>query len=250
MSALGVGDLTQRVAALEQAIAGLQGSEALSPNYMTVTPGGLVGADFTGLVNALGLVLPTGQGGAQTGANEINWQDATGFDTATMISVENVLGVPADGTVLFIQANAPTGASSEIIIEPQNGTATPAVLVVNQNPSGSPTASVYAIAGTNARVFIDSNGASSFLQLAAPAASSSGTGTLAWAGASDASAQVILPYGSVGVIATAGNLSDGSGPVVIQASPSGGGAIVSAITRDGHIPAASVNVGFSWIAWD
>lgn len=86
MSALGAGTLEQRVAALEQAIAGLQGSEALNPNYLTLTPAGLVGANFTGVINALGLTLPAYQaGGAPTPAgNAIEWIRSDGVMIAQL----------------------------------------------------------------------------------------------------------------------------------------------------------------------
>lgn len=72
MSALS-DSLERRVAALEQMVAALPGSEALQPNYLTVDPTGKVGANFSGKITASELDLI---GGA--GASPIKWVTAGG----------------------------------------------------------------------------------------------------------------------------------------------------------------------------
>lgn len=69
-----IASLVRRVAALE---ARASGGETRSPNYLTITPGGLVGANFTGLINALGLVIPEAPSNPQVNKNSIIWTDAT-----------------------------------------------------------------------------------------------------------------------------------------------------------------------------
>lgn len=127
----GGGPLVARIARLEQIVSQLQGQagggEALSPNFLTVTPAGQVGASFTGLVNALGLVLPTGAVLTPPSINRIIWQRASdGADTADISAVENsglsilqlntYADAPDTATEILLLARDPSlGASLEVV---------------------------------------------------------------------------------------------------------------------------------------
>lgn len=168
---MSTGTLDQRVTALEQLVAGLQGSEALQPNYLTVTPGGLVGANFTGKLNASGVILPVYVVGSSQIVQDhaVIWTDpANGNIQAGGISVERqaaggIGGVNATFTV--IDADAETSADeSQTNIRATDDTSTvQASLNVTQYGRGN--GSVNAFAGAQARTILDSNGNSSFPQL-------------------------------------------------------------------------------------
>lgn len=88
--------IEQRIAALEAQLAALRddveaGGEALQPTYLTINPNtGLVGADFTGLVNALGLIIPAGSVFTPTPVNRIEWQrQSDGAVVADLYGVES-----------------------------------------------------------------------------------------------------------------------------------------------------------------
>jgi hypothetical protein len=66
-------EIQSRLAALEQASTDTGGS--ISPNYLTVDAQGHVSASFTGLINALGLVIPESQSASLALPNAIEWQD-------------------------------------------------------------------------------------------------------------------------------------------------------------------------------
>ncbi len=76
-------DPLARIAALEARLARVEArtarrSEALQANYLTIDPvTKVIGATFTGLINALGLILPAGSGAAPPTTNRIIWQRAS-----------------------------------------------------------------------------------------------------------------------------------------------------------------------------
>lgn len=121
-------DLTRRVSALEQAIAGLQGSEALQPNYLTVSPSGQVGANFSGKISASELDLIAGgspspvkwvtSGGAMVA--ELTG-DAAGNLTLSGNSLSFASGTGVQLPAGIGGAGSPTPSSEIKWIHPTNG---------------------------------------------------------------------------------------------------------------------------------
>lgn len=183
----GVGGLSARVSALERALTNLAqqvqrqaGSESLSPNYLTANAAGQVGANFTGLVNALGLILPTALSGFQpptVANNQIVWEDSgngalianiQGFandaGTTSGINVGSKAEANAWQNYASLNANshAAPSASASLQISQQNEGAT--------GPTGNigGWTEIDAFVGTQARMLLDAAGRSSWLQVATP----------------------------------------------------------------------------------
>lgn len=178
MSFTQVDSLQQRVSALEQAIAGLQGSEALQPNYLTVSPSGQVGANFSGKITASELDLI---GGA--GASPIKWVttggallaeltvDASGdliLSPAGQIEAQGVT-LPEAPASAHTKTNSVTwvdgGGNSQEYIQGINNGGVHQLIVASTNAAlvVDPT-SVVAQAGGQIANLLDSSGGSSFIQ--------------------------------------------------------------------------------------
>lgn len=120
--------LEDRVHALERRLTDLAEPDTLAPNVLTFT-GGTVGAKFTGLVNALGLVLPAGVGSPAPN-NEIVWERIS--DGAVVATLSAVSGGGATG--LTLGASAPPGGTVvQAILEAGN-----AELFVQDTGNGNP----------------------------------------------------------------------------------------------------------------
>lgn len=158
-----VGGLAARLARLEQIVSGLQGQagggEQLSPNYLTVDPSGLVGAHFTGLVNALGLIIPESGGAAIQLTNSVQWQDPTGVATEIIEGQVNSGGPPGSfWRQLALQTRlSPTLPHdfAELDVIAAGGHGGSSVQANLEDGTG----------GSQGPVFMDSAGNSSFVQL-------------------------------------------------------------------------------------
>lgn len=166
---MSTGTLDQRVTALEQLVAGLQGSEALQPNYLTVTPGGQVGADFTGKISADGIVLsPWIAGGpGPITDHDVAWVDPGNALTVAAISGQRqpgggIGGVDATWARLDAKAEQLTD-ESQVSLNTADDTGTYQASI-NVTQYGRGNGSVNAFAGAQARTILDSNGDSGFIQ--------------------------------------------------------------------------------------
>lgn len=171
---MSAGTLEQRVSNLEQLVAGLQGSEALQPNYLTVSPTGQVGADFTGIINALGLIIPAAQVGAPASTNKIVWERTS--DGAVAASIGTSLdfggGIIHPSSQLLMDLEQPgttndanVALSSNVLAASASVTATDGTDVAAlTTKTGSGQASVTATADANLINIIDQAGNSSFAQ--------------------------------------------------------------------------------------
>ena len=53
-------------------------TDQIAPNYLTIGTDGEVGADFTGLINALGLIIPAADSTPPALDQSVRWVDANG----------------------------------------------------------------------------------------------------------------------------------------------------------------------------
>lgn len=164
--------LEQRIAALEQLVG--KPLDTLTPTYLTVTPDGKVGADFTGTVDALGVILPSGSSSLippPVGINNIVWRRQS--DNA----------VVAD-----LVCNSVGGEESlTLLSQPQSGDTAGVVGLMALTPAGTHFALLEAVAraalggatvgfqveddsgGSVGGTIMGSDGTSSFLQLSGAA---------------------------------------------------------------------------------
>jgi hypothetical protein len=156
--------LAARLDALEAAGAE---QETLTPNYLTIDPvTHLVGAKFTGIINALGLTLPAATSLPGSAANQVEWVrtsdgavvaqiiGSTGGINEVVMNTETTAGSPISISVL--------GANSVSQVHPAQVSAVGGVA----NPN------VQLLAGGQIRNALDSNGASDFVQSSAGPGSS------------------------------------------------------------------------------
>lgn len=103
-------DVHTRLAFLERAVATLMArppqsgrrSEALTANYLTVSPDGRVGADFTGRVSAQGLNLPAGSATppALGAINAVEWLDGN----TILADINAIKSTAGEDGVLLLEA--------------------------------------------------------------------------------------------------------------------------------------------------
>jgi hypothetical protein len=201
---MSTGTLEQRVAALENAIAGLQGSEALSPNYLTLDAEGNVGANFSGVIEADGVTLPASNTVALAAQNEVAWQRTS--DGALIADVGGYAGPSGDVRLILNAVNAANN-QSEISL---NATSDGGTLEANLTVAVVGTPQVFA--GLNDGSFVEiigEGGVSSFLQLAGASrelAIDSGASSLAYAASTGSATTTVnhnLGRAPIAVVATA-----------------------------------------------
>lgn len=191
MSATAVGGLLQRLQRLEQAVSALQaqagGGEQLSPNYLTLGPDGEVGANFTGLINALGLIIPAGiaQQPPQVASDQIVWEaqgpsggiftaNVQGYSTGPAGSGTRSIQVQSiavgDGDINYALLGALSDAG-----DPNQGQDGAAIQVSQLDRGGvGPPGSIGAgtevsmFVGPLPRMLVDATGRSSFVQVGLP----------------------------------------------------------------------------------
>lgn len=168
--------------------------EQLIPNYLTIDPAtGEVGADFTGIIHALGLILPAAPNlNTPQGSNELVWTALDGLTRAVLLAGD--LPGPTPNAVLQIGTFASGPASaSEVTIAAADDTGAPqASLNVNQIDEGN--GRVLANAGALDYTIIDSTGFSSFVLSAAggpnPLAIIAGTSSFVFAASTTANSVI------------------------------------------------------------
>lgn len=158
-----VGPLLSRIARLEQAVASLQGQagggESLSPNYLTLGVDGEVGANFTGVVNALGLTLPAGVPLAPGPANEISWVRTADGDVVAVLTADTsgALSLRSIGSPANHATSAALQTTDSRIAARDRATGVPASVQANAGIDGASPVTV---------TIVDENGESNFAQLA------------------------------------------------------------------------------------
>lgn len=157
--------LEERVAALEQALAGLGVGDSYSPAFMTVNPDGSITFDFTGHVHAEGLDIDAGLIDDPPDEHRIRWLRASdGAAVADFQAYEDGNSPPNAATRWDLNDNWPTAADRQItqIYQMTRGTAPANPVVGAAARIGTGTT------GTNTRsggaVIIDSNNDSDFLR--------------------------------------------------------------------------------------
>jgi hypothetical protein len=158
---MGALSLEGRVTALEQAIANLQGSEALNPNYLTVTPQGLVGADFTGVINAQGLVLPAATSITPAPVSEVAWKRASDGGLIATLFAYSIAGA----SQLDITADLASDSVANLELGTQSVDGQSSIELAQS--AGTMLAQV--TAGAKIATLLDNSGNSSFLKLATEA---------------------------------------------------------------------------------
>lgn len=242
--------IEQRLAYLESKLAALEeeSSETLQPNYLTYNPAtGIVGANFSGVINAQGLILPAGL----TDISKIEWQRV------------------ADALVAsYIQANSPAANRAQLNMFAQNpddgGNSFARLLAVvdatiagNTHVSATAQSTAGGVHGTGEKIIIDDLSRSDFLQLGAPNLSAVGISNLTWPAASAFSnvLNVGLPgaTGTVKAIAVASGNINNPGffdqGVVTTFSPGGGVFQLQAKSAGGGAPGATGTMSVSWLAY-
>lgn len=150
-----LGGILRRLDLLEQQARAPSGEQHV-PTYLTTGPDGKVSAAFTGLVNALGLILPAGTGLPIGQAQAIRWQDANGAAVAQIYATDQELDVEMLGT----DAN-PTAS-----LQVKDGAGTIQARVLTTYTAGQPTdTEVQLLAGVQILKALDANGKSAFARL-------------------------------------------------------------------------------------
>lgn len=160
------------------------GGDSMTPTYLTISPDGAIGADFTGKINAEGLELDAGT----SSVNNVDWRAADGNikasiqgsdtgGTALLWLLAQALGSDTAGGIQ-IQATGPRG-NAQINL---GGTEAGESITIDVGPSGTLT-------------LLDNTLASQFLQLpvAANLKIQGGQGSIAFAAGTPATAYFDLP---------------------------------------------------------
>ena len=157
-------------------MAGLQGSEALQPNYLSIDPNtGLVSADFSGVVNAQGVTLPVYRTTVSLldpppDVNVLQWTNPVNNKQTAYASAEQIFAGPNYQSIAALAAMLPdaggTVATSKITAGIPTNTDEAALEVAFHQPGGTVNAIVSALAGAQSRTIVDNTGESDFLQVA------------------------------------------------------------------------------------
>ena len=147
------------------------------PNYLTVNPNGTVSADFSGTIQAIGVILPTSEGGAALGQSSVIWQEPQlPYQSASIFS--QFQGTPGSNELseFYITSDGQPSAaiyvgasSTDINVSPPTNNG--AQLQVSAGTSGSALAAVTQ-SGKYARTILDGNNNSDFALTGTGAAAS------------------------------------------------------------------------------
>jgi hypothetical protein len=238
-------DLEQRITALEaQAVA-----DTLQPNVITVAANGEIGAAFTGLLNALGLIIPPAASPSYGLQNSITWQRQSDGAQAAFVQDGIFTDVLSGRDVdqLVISTDRPSGVQGELItLNTENLDLT----LDDQASNGGISTVQISTAGGHLATLFNSSGQSSFPQLDQTRASKMGTLTLTWPGGTSRSNSTNLAFGyPTGMIIGGAYATDNGTAVTCGWGLFGAGVNVFGITGDGHAPAAGVQCTASYLAW-
>lgn len=254
--------LLTRLQALEKLVHGLlltsgAPAETLQPNYLTVNKQGQVGADFTGLINALGLIIPAASGPSPGAVNRIQWQDTSNSD-----DVADLAGVSFTGTrqlVATAHALLPADNVTLFLLAQDSTQATQAFVSVNEANNGA-TAEVRAGAGGHQDIAINAAGQSSYVRGADDSAGqlriACGTATVTWPGGNPVSSPTLItgvPFQSfVGCVATPNTPNNGLFLMSAAANYAGGNPAqfnIYGISSTGASPGAGTTQIIYWLAF-
>lgn len=221
-------------------------AEILQPNYLTTSPSGLVGANFSGVINASGLFLPEGQQatGFYTAPSAVQWNDTLGNVQ------EFIQGHTFNNNhILDLIAGTPTEWSNSQVAY---------VELLNQLPFGN-YQQITVRTGNPFNQLLDSNNKSDWLRiyLATPQAGYllAGFNTLTWNGASaftPAVAVTTMAFNSVAQCVVGNEISNNGLAVGIPSATFAGGnpAVFNlvAFNQGGGTPGAGTTWNVYWIA--
>jgi hypothetical protein len=245
-----IADLYRRLAALEAQQAG---GEELSANYLTVTPGGLVGADFSGVIRASGVILPAATTSVPTPPNVVAWQrTADGAQVGQVYATTTIPPGPGGQQQLLLDsvAQTVTDSSTTVIAALETSGAAAASLAVSQANEGT-TATITANVPGIAVTLLDQLGRSSFLQLAispTAAAASWGASSLGFT-ASTISASLAVSHGLPRTPSTIlATCTQAPGPSQVMTLNTFS-VTPTTFTINGTVPVAYTgNISFYWLA--
>lgn len=145
--------------------------DTLTPNYLTVSPDGKIGATFSGSIEAQGIVLPAGTGFSSTPpkVDRIEWDRASdGAAVATIYGWSNAAG-HTEGVSVSAAAAEVGGATNTSLNAYDDLGALQAALGVTQQSRGA--GQVFAsVTGAGGRLILDSSGNANFVQTPATGA--------------------------------------------------------------------------------
>lgn len=232
-------------------------ADSLQPNYLTVNPDGTIGADFTGKINAQGLILPAADSNTPPPDNKIQWTLSNGAAIADIVGYYEPNGtINVATTALDSLAQAATDQSNVILRAYNSLGNVQASLEAHQNGQGGGWIS-YEVGSNTASysgTIMDSTGSSNFLQLlsAQELQLAIGNGTFTWPGASAGSSIVTVNH-NIGRVPSAVLLTPGPAPtrdaIAISQVTAATTTSFSAYAYDpAGSPTAGATLPFSWIA--
>lgn len=225
--------LTRRVAALEARPQ--QQSEQNSPNYLTITPAGVVGALFPG-----GVQMIEGTVTSYTPAASVGWLDNVDQTTVR----EFIKGQVAAGAHRLMMISNPDGTDQVILL----------VSAKAAGAAGTALAQISALDNTGASAvatLLTSLGQSTFLQLGLSAILSTvGTATLTWPGASqDSNVLNVHLTGATGTVQMVACAQSAAGlGISVQTTPDGaGGSNIHGFAS--AVLGAGATAGIAFVQW-
>src|SRR5215469_3602327 len=144
-------------------------SVGISDNFITINPNGTVGANFTGLINALGLILPAGTGAVSQAQNTVTWNRTTdNVPIATLYAFDQPPG-SGDQDQIGITSYGGGRTTQEVGLTATAASPRQAYFVVEGQNGSDPNTRVYAGAVNGSSVvqsatIIDAAGNSDFIQ--------------------------------------------------------------------------------------
>lgn len=144
------------------------GGDSMTPTYLTLSPTGQVGAAFTGLVNALGLVLPASTNFTPTNTNTVSWT-TDGTQSGGLIAEMFGYG-PVSGNEFFtirgLEEVSGDASGGNLAAIDRNGVIQASIGVQQQNAGAGPLlAGAVVGAGSLSQSILLSDGSSDYLQL-------------------------------------------------------------------------------------
>lgn len=245
--------LARRVNDLAQDVA--SGAEVLQPNYLTIDPNtGVVGADFTGVISALGVTLPSGDTLTPPATNRVRWvRQSDGSVLADIFGAS--LSVPPatpKRTIRLLAHGNNSEPEADAVLQALNDDTNDTALVDAQVSNGDPAVTVTTT--LQFRVVLRDDGASDYLQGGQAQLSSTVFSQLFWPGGSPFSNTTNLTLfgasGEVHAVANAQGIAGTTDVVAIDVSPDGAGGVdFRGKVTGGGSPAAGAHCTFYAIMW-
>jgi len=247
-------------------------TDVLTPNYVTIDPAtGKIGANFTGVINAEGLNLPSGTSQVLQPANQIIWKPGpngaliatigafvnAGDDSEVSLAAYSP-NVGGGGATAFSGATVAAGDAAQNIwaklaaqVETIGGAANSATLVATAQRAGGPFQQAVILTDTGASDFIQNGSGVQALKITA------GSGTVTFGGGSPTSGVTTIPTGCP-FVTQGGCLVGQSTPTnafqtyTWSATYAGGNPMnfnIAANSSTNGTPSAGLKVNFFWLAF-